>query len=68
MIDERTRRALANRTTPAMLQRDVDLLERLVETRKQQGSTIKTKNERRKERIDGQRLTLTLQKEKLARN
>jgi hypothetical protein len=67
MIDERTKRALANRTTPAMLQRDVDLLERLVETRQQQGSTIKTKNERRKERIDGQRLTLTLQKEKLAK-
>ena len=64
MEDENTKRALAKRTTPAMLVKDVELLERLVLTRQQQSSAINVKNDRKKERIDGQRMTLVLQKEK----
>ncbi len=62
--DKRTIKALANRATPAMLTKDVELLERLVLTRQQQTSSVHSKNDLKKERIDGQRMTLTLQKEK----
>ena len=64
MEDENTKKALANRATPAMLAKDVELLERLVLTKQQQSSAINVKNEQKKERIDGQRMTLVLQKEK----
>ena len=64
MEDENTKKMLSNRTTPAMLAKDVERLERLVLTRQQQSSAINVKNDRKKERIDGQRMTLVLQKEK----
>ena len=65
MENSRTKRELATRATPAMLLRDLELLERLLETRQQQISQIRTNNDDKKEKINGLRVTLTLQKERL---
>ena len=65
--DSRTKKVLANRATPAMLTKDVEMLERLVLTRQQRTSSVEHRNDMKKNRIDGQRLTLVLQKEKLTK-